>query len=133
MSTNSKPKKRKIKIVENKLGKRKALGLWEAVNDNTAIITIDERLKGYQRLLILTHECLHEVCPDWTEQKVLHVSEVLSSLLWKCDYRHVDHTGPDTPSYSVPKRKKKKPEVVKTYEKKARIKVRVSNSNKKMA
>lgn len=128
MSTINKPKKRKIRIVEDKLGKRKALGLWEAVNNNAAVITIDERLKGYQRLLILTHECLHEVCPDWAEEKVMYVSEILSSLLWQCDYRHVDHTGQDKPSYSIPKRKAKKP-VVKTYEKKASIKIRVSNSN----
>ncbi|MEN6624148.1 MAG: hypothetical protein ABFD50_21700 [Smithella sp.] len=100
--------KKKIKIVETKLGRQQSLGLWQKVNKNTTVITIDERLKGFQRLMIVTHEALHEVCPDWTEEKVQEVSEFLASVLWRCDYRHVDHKGEAKPSYKPPVKSKKK-------------------------
>lgn len=122
--------KRRLKIVSAKLGKRQSLGLWEATNDSAAVIHIDERLKGFQRLLILVHESLHEIAPDWTEEKVVHVSEILASILWKCDYRHVDHAGDDKPSYKTPKAVKNK-SVTKVYERKSKI--RKSAANQKMA
>lgn len=102
----TKPKS-KVKIVETKLGRRQALGLWESVNSNVSTISIDERLKGFQRLLIVLHEALHETCRDWTEEKVVSVSEFLASVLWKCDYRHVDHYGDCKPTYKTPSSKKK--------------------------
>ena len=113
MSTN-KPRKRKpkkkVKIIETKLGRRQSLGLWEKIDSNTSLIAIDERLKGFQRLMIVLHEALHESCPDWTEEKVMAVSEFLASVLWKCDYRHVDHSGEAKPTYkSTVKKKPKKP------------------------
>lgn len=97
----------KVKIVETKLGRRQALGLWESINSSTSAISIDERLKGFQRLLIVLHEALHETCRDWTEEKVVSVSEFLASVLWKCDYRHVDHCGEDKPTYKFRTSKKK--------------------------
>jgi hypothetical protein len=97
----------KIKILEAKLGRRQSVGLWEKVNDNTSLITIDERLKGFQRLLIVVHEALHETCRDWTEEKVVAVSEFLARVLWECDYRHVDHHGEAKPSYKTPVKRKK--------------------------
>ena len=97
----------KIKIVEAKLGRRQSVGLWERVNDKTSMITIDERLKGFQRLLIVVHEALHETCRGWTEEKVVAVSEFLARVLWECDYRHVDHLGEAKPSYETPIKKKK--------------------------
>jgi hypothetical protein len=105
-----KPVPTKVKIVETKIGHRKALGLWEKINKNTTRITIDTRLKGFQRLLIVLHESLHEICPDWTEEKVVSVSEFLARILWECDYRHVDHSGEAKPSYKTPIKKKKKSE-----------------------
>jgi hypothetical protein len=105
----------KVKIVETKLGQRQSLGLWEKVNDNTSMISIDARLKGFQRLLIVLHEALHEACRDWTEDKVVAVSEFLARVLWECDYRHVDHHGEAKPSYKTPI-KKNKSAVVKTKE-----------------
>jgi hypothetical protein len=105
----------KVKIVETKLGQRQSLGLWEKVNDNTSMISIDARLKGFQRLLIVLHEALHEACRDWTEEKVVAVSEFLARVLWECDYRHVDHHGEAKPSYKTPI-KKNKSAVVKTKE-----------------
>ena len=99
--------RKKINIVETKLGNRQALGLWEEVNVNTSLISIDERLKGFQRLLIVLHEALHETCRDWTEEKVVAVSEFLARVLWECDYRHVDHSGEAKPSYRTPIKKKK--------------------------
>jgi hypothetical protein len=107
--------RKKVKIVETKLGQRQSLGLWEKVNDNTSMISIDARLKGFQRLLIVLHEALHEACRDWTEDKVVAVSEFLARVLWECDYRHVDHHGEAKPSYKTPI-KKNKSAVVKTKE-----------------
>jgi hypothetical protein len=98
---------KKIKIVETKLGHRQSLGLWEQVDAQTSIISIDARLRGFQRLLIVLHEALHETCRDWTEEKVVEVSEFLARILWECDYRHVDHLGEATPSYTTPVKEKK--------------------------
>jgi hypothetical protein len=126
---STKPK-RKVTILESKIGNRNALGLWQEKNKGAATISIDSRLKGFQRLMIITHEALHEICPDWSEDKVRHSSEILAGILWKCDYRHVDHAGTDAPNYKKPSNKNKT-KIVKIYEKKAKIgKVRVSNSNK---
>ena len=93
--------KRVLDIVETKLGKNQSLGLWMDKGKNGATIAIDERLRGFQRLMIILHEALHEVCRDWSEEKVVATSEILSSILWRCDYRHVDHAGEDKPSYKV--------------------------------
>lgn len=111
----SKSKLKKIEIVENKLGRQQALGLWQKTGKSTTI-TLDPRLKGFQRLMILIHESLHELAPEWTEDKVMHVSEILAGIVWKCDYRHVDHAGEDTPDYTMKKPATKKKKVVKIYE-----------------
>jgi len=110
-SPKSTRNRKKIKIVETKLGHRQSLGLWEKVNDKTSKISIDARLKGFQRLLIVLHEALHETCRDWTEEKVVAVSEFLARVLWECDYRHVDHSGEAKPSYKTPIKKKKSTDV----------------------
>lgn len=104
----SKNKSKKIEIIETKLGRKNSLGLWEAVDKNKTIISIDERLKGFQKLMIVIHECLHETCPDWTEEKVQQVSEFLAGVLWKYDYRHVDNIGECSPDYTTPKVTKRK-------------------------
>lgn len=99
-------RRNKLRITESKLGRQQALGLWEKVNDKTSLITVDERLRGFQRLMIGVHESLHETCRDWTEEKVVDVSEFLARVLWECDYRHVDHHGEAKPSYKPPTKKK---------------------------
>jgi hypothetical protein len=110
-STKHPKKSNKVKIVETKLGRRQSLGLWEKVNDKTSKISIDTRLKGFQRLLIVLHEALHETCRDWTEEKVVAVSEFLARVLWECDYRHVDHSGEAKPCYKTPIKKNKSTDV----------------------
>lgn len=98
------PKKartRKIQIVEKKLGRSKALGMWVGdENGGNTVIELDERLTGFQRMMIIVHEAMHEICPEWEEEKVRKQSEILASILWKCDYRHVDHEGDGVPNYS---------------------------------
>jgi hypothetical protein len=113
---NSAKSNKKVKLVETKLGHRRSLGLWEQVDNRTSMITIDARLKGFQRLLIVLHEALHETCRDWTEEKVVDVSEFLARILWECDYRHVDHSGEAEPSYETPIKKDKKKTEAKTKE-----------------
>lgn len=110
---------RKIHIEEKKLGRHNALGFYEHVNATSAVIELDERLVGFQRLLILVHEAMHEICPQWTEEQVKKSSEVLAGIIWKCDYRHVDHGGECEPSYQAPEAKSKKAKAArKTYEQK---------------
>lgn len=130
MRTPNKSIKRKVHVVESKLGGRNALGLWESHSAKSAIISIDPRLKGFQRLLILMHEAVHETCPEWTEERVICASEILAGIIWQCDYRHVDHRGEDKPDYKLPKAIKSKSKVVKTYEKKSKsVKVRHPGAN----
>lgn len=121
-------KKKKIEIIETKLGRNNSLGFWESVNKNKSVISIDERLKGYQKLMIVIHECLHEICGDWTEEKVRHVSEFLASILWKCDYRQVDNVGDGLPKYTSPSHTNKKI-VVRPYAKKKEKKRSSSHSS----
>lgn len=117
---------RKIDIVERKLGRNNALGLWQpSIKKGHSTISIDERLSGFQRLLIIIHEAVHEICPEWPEDKVIKESEILAGIIWKCNYRHVDHLGSDVPSYKIPTAKKKTKTTVLTYEPK-RKKVSVS-------
>jgi hypothetical protein len=108
MHLSPKNKSKKIEIIETKLGRNNSLGFWEKINENKTIISIDERLKGFQKLMIIIHECLHETCGDWTEEKVQQVSEFLAGVLWKYDYRNVDNEGAGTPDYTAPKITKRK-------------------------
>jgi len=75
------------KVVRRKLGKEKA---WGTFNSNN-IIEIDERLKGKKELIIYTHEILHFIFPNLSENEIIRSSETLSEFLWKHHYRKVDN------------------------------------------
>jgi hypothetical protein len=74
----------RIKIVEAKLGRERAVGqCFHGEN----LIEIDPRQSERERLDTVIHEVLHLCCPEWTEEQVVRVSKVLSAVLWKCRYR----------------------------------------------
>lgn len=80
----------KIKIVYSKLGRD---GVWGYAHYENNSIELDIRLKGKKHLEILTHEALHLLDKDMSEEEVERVSITLTNLLWKCGYRRVDDSN----------------------------------------
>ena len=78
---------KKTKVVHKKLGREQAFG--QATIEHNKI-EIDERLTTYRYLLILTHEKLHILFPDWSETKVRQVASQLSKFYWHNNFRWVD-------------------------------------------
>jgi hypothetical protein len=66
-------------VVERKLGRHKADGLWWP----SGVIELDPRIKGRRRLEVLIHEMMHERHPHWTEEHVTSEAEVMARFLWK--------------------------------------------------
>lgn len=66
-------------VVERKLGRHRADGLWWP----SGVIELDPRIKGRRRLEVLIHEMMHERHPHWTEEHVTSEAEVMARFLWK--------------------------------------------------
>jgi predicted CopG family antitoxin len=77
---------RKIKVVYRKLGKEKAWG--QCLDD---CIEIDERLIGKKHLEILTHESLHFLFPEASEEEVTKKAIILTNTIWGQMYRRIDN------------------------------------------
>ena len=80
------PRKKKIRIIEKKLGRERAWGQRES-GDNR--IQIDPRLKSQRRMTIVLHEALHVLFPKMSETLVDKTSIELSRLLWSDRYRRL--------------------------------------------
>lgn len=81
-----KTRKRKIKIQEKKLGREKAYGMcYEGKNE----IIVDPRQDSKEYMNTVIHESLHVLFPDWSETKVIKISNTLTNTLWECDYRKI--------------------------------------------
>jgi hypothetical protein len=78
--------RRKIKVVYRKLGKEKVYG-W--CHDN--FIELDETLIGKKHLEILTHESLHFLFPEASEEEVTKKAIVLTNTIWGEMYRRIDN------------------------------------------
>jgi hypothetical protein len=76
------------KVIETKLGQRKADGVME-YNENT--IYIDIRLRGKRKFETYIHEYLHHLHPDWSESQVDKESKLLTDFLWIHHFRNVDN------------------------------------------
>lgn len=76
------------KVIETKLGQRKADGVME-YDENT--IYIDIRLRGRNKLETYVHEYLHHLHPDWSESQVDKEAKYISDFLWKHHVRFVDN------------------------------------------
>ena len=86
----SRKRKQRVAIVEKKLGRERIHGqVWDYQDDNP-LIEIDPRLKGKDRLTILTHEAVHIAFPALSEQKVIKAAKLIASVLWADDYRRID-------------------------------------------
>jgi len=79
----TKSRRRKIRVVERKLGQERAWGL----SDSKGLIELDERLRESDRLTVLLHEGIHVADPELTEEQVCRLGKVLGPLLWSQGYR----------------------------------------------
>lgn len=86
------PKRRRIKVVYKKLGRANA---WGLADDTNRVVELDERLKGKKHLEILTHEVIHLLLPDASEEEVEEISINLTNILWKEGYRRIDNSAED--------------------------------------
>jgi hypothetical protein len=78
----------KIKIVERKLGRYRALGMTDGKT-----IQIDPRQSGLgsrERLDSVIHEGLHCCLPEAPEMMIRAYSKRLSCLLWRDSWRRVE-------------------------------------------
>ena len=87
-STEKKPRRR-ITVVERKLGKERAQGLayYDYYGEGKSLIEIDPRQNSKDYLDTLIHEALHTIFPDMTEKIVVSVAGRLTRLLWRQGYR----------------------------------------------
>jgi hypothetical protein len=80
------PSKHKIKVIDKKLGRQKAVG--QAYSD-ARVIEIDPRQRSKNYLDTLIHEMLHVYNPDWSENKVTTTANEMTDIIWKKNYRRI--------------------------------------------
>ncbi len=83
-----KHRKRKITIVEKKLGREHDYGRAFLGCD---YIEVEERLKGKKMFCCHLHECLHILFPEEPEYQIDRKSRLLCDTLWNQSYRRVDN------------------------------------------
>jgi hypothetical protein len=76
----------KIKLVERKLGREKALGLAHHSED---MIEICINQSSKERLDTVIHEILHLLNPNMPEKLVNSYSNRISKVLWKDNWRKI--------------------------------------------
>ena len=76
----------KIKVIDKKLGRQKALG--QAYTD-AKVIEVDPRQKSKAYLDTLIHEMLHVYNPDWSEAKVTKTANEMTDIIWSKNYRRI--------------------------------------------
>ena len=76
----------KIKVIDKKLGRQKALG--QAYTD-AKVIEVDPRQKSKNYLDTLIHEMLHVYNPDWSESKVSKTANEMTDIIWQKNYRRI--------------------------------------------
>jgi hypothetical protein len=72
------------KVVHRKLGRERAHGQY--LNN---VIEIDPTLAPMRYMIVLIHEYLHHIQPEWSEEKVDAEGEALGRFLWKQGFRKV--------------------------------------------
>jgi hypothetical protein len=78
---------KKLKLVERRLGKEKALGQSIAPD----LIELDPlKNNSMERLDTLIHEGLHLLLPDEPEVRIIALSNRLSDLLWRDRWRRIE-------------------------------------------
>lgn len=79
------PNRKRIRVKYLKLAK-----VWGYADISKGVVELDLSLKGKKHLEILTHEVIHLLLPDMSEEEVEMVSINLTNVLWKESYRRVD-------------------------------------------
>lgn len=74
----------KLKVIEKKLGRERALGLCY---QNALLVEIDPRQTHRGYLLTLIHECLHAAFPHLTEGETTKAERLIGATLWEQGYR----------------------------------------------
>ena len=76
----------KIKIVERKLGREKALGM---AHHGDELVEISPNQNSRERLDTVVHETLHLLSPDMTEKQVTSYANRIAKILWKDGWRRI--------------------------------------------
>ena len=76
----------KIKVIDKKLGRQKAVG--QAYTD-AKVIEIDPRQTSKNYLDTLIHELLHVYNPEWSENKVAKTANEMTQIIWQKNYRRI--------------------------------------------
>lgn len=78
--------RKRIKVHVRKLGREGALGL--SYGDGN--IEVDPRQDSREFMDTLIHECLHELFPEASEEKVTAAGTTIAAVLWKMRYRRIE-------------------------------------------
>lgn len=78
--------RRKVKVIEKKLGREVA---WGQADNLNKVIEVDPRLTEARRLTVLIHEAIH--LADWnlSESHVTRLAPKVAKVLWQQGYRRV--------------------------------------------
>lgn len=83
---NMPSKTNKIKVIDKKLGRQRAVG--QAYSD-TRVIEIDPRQTSKNYLDTLIHELLHVYAPKWSETRVNKTAKEMTQIIWQKNYRRI--------------------------------------------
>lgn len=78
---------KETKVIHRKLGKER---VWGLAHIGVNKIEIDERVTTYRYMLLMLHEQLHLIFPDWSETKIKKTASKLAKFLWQNKFRWVD-------------------------------------------
>lgn len=78
--------KKKVKVIERKLGREGALG-FAYFDEN--LIEIDPRQSSFDYFETLIHERMHLLFPKLSEKQITIKSHELAEFLWDLHYRRV--------------------------------------------
>lgn len=78
------PRRTKIRVIEKKLGRERALGMAYMGEDT---VEIDPRQSPQEYMDTVVHEVLHIAQPDMAESTVAKTARKISSTLWRLGYR----------------------------------------------
>ena len=82
--------RKKVQIRERKLGRHNAHGIVHEFDSDNPLIELDTKLKGKDRLIILTHELLHCCFPAMQEKRVIAYAKLIGGAIWAENYRRID-------------------------------------------
>lgn len=79
--------RKKIKVIEKKLGREKAYGL---AYSGEMTIEVEERQESKDYLDTLIHEMLHCFAPTWSEKRVHDTANEMTRVIWNKNYRRIE-------------------------------------------